>query len=142
MRKLLTITSVLLLTIAFAMAKGSNTSNSQMSPEASPIARTMTIQGCLSSANSGYALTDSQGNVWTLEGSTGQLKNDVGHTVALTGRGGDAAFLTGNGEKYIDVDMASIADLHVASVKQISTGCSAQGTQYARHKAADMLAAG
>ncbi len=138
MRRLLAITAVPLLTVAFAMAKSNNTTNSQMSPTATQT----TIQGCLSSANGGYAVTDSQGNVWTLEGNTGQLKTDVGHTVALTGRGNNAAALTGNSQKYIDVDMASINDFQVSSVKQISAGCSARNQQYARVKAKDMLAAG
>ncbi len=141
MRRLLPITSLLLLTVAFAMAKSSNTTNSQIS-QASTNAKQMTIQGCLSSTNGGYALTDSLGNVWTLEGSSNQLKNDVGHTVAITGRGGDAAVLIGNSRKYIDVDMASISDFQVSSVKPVSAACSAQNKRYARIKAGDMIAAG
>jgi hypothetical protein len=142
MRKLLAIISVLLLTAALAMARSSNTTNSQMSTAAPANAKQMTIQGCLSSSNGGYALTDSQGNLWTLEGSKDQLKGNVGHTVAITGQGGDAAFLIGNPEKYIDVDTTSVADFQVSGVKQISATCSQQNLRYARIKAGDMLAAG
>ena len=139
MRSLLGIASVLLLTVAFAVAKSSNPTNSQT---ALTNAKQMTIEGCLSHSNGAYALTDSQGNVWTLEGSPDQLKNNLGHTVAITGRGGDAAFLIGNPARYVDVDMTLINDLQVSSVRQISAACSAQNQQYARMKAGDMLAGG
>jgi hypothetical protein len=49
--------------------------------------------------------------------------------------------MTGNSKKYIDVDMASVNDLQVSSVKQISATCSQQNRRYARSQAADMLAA-
>ncbi len=139
MRSLFSIASVLLLTVAFAMAESSNATNSQT---AVANARQMTIEGCLSHANGAYALTDSHGNVWTLEGSPNQLKNDLGHSVAITGRGGDAAFMIGNPTKYVDVYMALVNDFQVSNVRQISAACSTQNQQYARMKAGDMLAAG
>lgn len=141
MNRLLPITSMLLLTVAFAMAKSSNMTNSQMSPAAAN-ANQRSVQGCLSGTKGDYTLTDSLGNIWQLEGNTGQLKNDVGDTVALTGTGNNAAVLTGNSKDYIDVDMTSINDFLVSSAKQISEGCSQQNTRYARIKENDILAAG
>jgi hypothetical protein len=132
MNRLLLITSMLLLTIAFAMAKSSNTTNSQMSTAVAANAMQKTVQGCLSDANGDYTLTDSSGTIWQLEGSTDQLKNDVGHTVAITGRGNNAAVLTGNSKDYIDVDMASVNDFQVSTVKQISATCSQQNRRFAR----------
>ena len=141
MSRILTIASMLLLTFAFAMAKSSNTTSSQI-PGTQVSAKQMTIQGCLSGANGDFTLTDSSGRTWQLEGSKGRLRNNVGHAVAITGRGNNAAALTGNSSKYIDVDMASVNDLQVSSVKQVAAACSVQGERYARSEANDMLAAG
>ena len=140
MKRLLAITAMLLLTVAFAMAKNGITTSPLISP-AAPAAKGRTVRGCLSGTNGNYTLTDSVGRIWQLEGSTDQLNGEVGHTVAITGRGGNAAVMTGNSKDYIDVDMASINDLKVSSVKQISVTCSQQNRRYARIQAADMLAA-
>lgn len=142
MSKLLPITSILLLTVAFALAKSSSTTSSQVSPAAQANAKERTVRGCLSGTNSNYTLTDSSGRVWQLEGSADQLKSEIGHTVAITGRGTNAAVMAGNSRDYIDVDMASINDLKVSSVKQISATCSQQNERYARSQAAAVLAAG
>lgn len=100
MNRLLLIASMLLLTASFVMAKSSNTAGSQTSSTALTAAKQETIQGCLSSRNGGYTLTDTLGNVWQLEGNTNQLKNnDTGHTVAVTGKGNTAAAVTGNTKK-------------------------------------------
>jgi hypothetical protein len=141
MSRILPLTSMLLLTVAFAMAKSSNTTNSQISKAVSANAKQETIQGCLAGADGNYTLTDSQGRIWQLEGSTDQLKGGVGHTVAITGRGNNGAVVTGNSKEYIDVDMASVNDFQVSSVRQISVGCSVQSRRYARRIASDMLAA-
>ncbi len=139
MNRLLPITAMLLLTVAFAMAKSSTTA-SHMSTVAATNTNQRTVQGCLSGAKGNYTLTDSVGNIWQLEGDTGQLKNDVGNTVALTGMGNNAAALTGNSKDYIDVDMTSIDDFLVSSVKKVSEGCSAQKTRYARIKENETVA--
>jgi len=141
MRTLLGITSMLLLVFAFAMAS-SSPANSQMSTTFPFNAEQMTIRGCLTAANGGYTLTDAQGNLWTLEGNADQLKSNVGHTVAITGKGGDAAALLGNSNRYVDVDMTAITDFQVSGVQQISATCSAQTERDAQIKASDMRAAG
>ena len=141
MKRLLAITAMLLLTVAFTMAKSGTTTSSPISSVAPVKAEERAVQGCLSGGSGNYTLTDSLGNLWQLEGSTDQLKGDVGHTVAITGIGGNAAAMTGNSKDYIDVDMASVNDLQVSRVKPISVTCSQQNRRYARNQAADMLAA-
>ena len=136
------VVSVLLLTAVLAMAKSSRVNHSQIAKVASANAAQKSLNGCLSYADGTYSLTDSLGRTWQLEGNTEQLKNEVGHTVALTGTGTNAAVLTGNSREYIDVDMASVNDFQVSSVKQISATCSQRNERYAQQEANDMLAAG
>jgi hypothetical protein len=126
MRKLLPIASMLLLTVVFVSAQSSDITNSQTSMAAQASAKQNTVQGCLFATGGIYNVPDSSGGLWQLLGSPNQLKNDLGHTVAVTGTGSNAAVLTGNPNEYIDVDMVSINDLQVSSVKQISGTCPEQ----------------
>jgi hypothetical protein len=143
MRRLLPLSLLLLLAVAFAAAKTSNTTTNLQTPMATSASTQQgTLQGCLSSAGNEYTLTDSSGAIWQLEGNTDQLKPYVGHTVALTGSGNNAAALTGNANRYIDVDMTSVNDFQVSSAKQISPTCSPQNQRLAQHDINAMLAAG
>jgi hypothetical protein len=126
MRRLLLIASMLLLTVAFVSAQSSDITNSQTSLPAPANAKQDAVQGCLFATGGIYNVPDSSGGLWQLLGSPNQLKNDVGHTVAMTGTGSNAAVLTGNPQEYIDVDMVSINDFQVSSIKQISGTCSEQ----------------
>jgi hypothetical protein len=94
MRRLLPLTSIWFLLLAFATAMNSNMANSQSIPTSSGNVKERIVRGCLSSVNGIYTLTDPSGRVWQLEGNTGQLTGEVGHTVAITGRGSNAAVMT------------------------------------------------
>ena len=143
MRRLLPLSLLLLLAVAFAAAKTSNTTTNPQTPMATSASTQQgTLQGCLSSAGNEYTLTDSSGTTWQLEGNTDQLKPYVGHTVALTGNGNNAAVMTGNPNHYIDVDMTSINDFQVSRARQISPTCSPQNERLAQHEVNAMRGAG
>jgi hypothetical protein len=83
MRKVLLIASMVLLAVTFAVAQSSTTSTSSTASPAN--ATDWTIQGCLSGSSGNYTLTNASGVTWQLQGNTDQLKDQVGHTVAING---------------------------------------------------------
>jgi len=75
--------SVLLLGTCWAAAQNSP-SQGGSSPSTNSGSST-TVEGCLSSNNGNYTLTDSHGNNFQLTGDTSKLSEHVGHTVKITG---------------------------------------------------------
>jgi hypothetical protein len=74
--------SVLLLGTCWAAAQ--NYPSQSGSTHATGSAST-TVEGCLSSNNGNYTLTDSHGNNIALTGDTSKLSEHVGHTIKITG---------------------------------------------------------
>jgi Protein of unknown function (DUF5818) len=82
MRYLL-LASVLLLGTCWAAAQNYPSQNEPS--QATSSGSTATVEGCLSSNNGNYTLTDSHGNNFQLTGDTSKLSDHVGHTVKITG---------------------------------------------------------
>jgi Protein of unknown function (DUF5818) len=78
-----------------------------------------TVQGCLSSSNGNYMLTDKQGNTYQLKGDASKLSEHVGHEIRVTGTTGSASAATGSGAS----DTGATQSLKVSSLKHISKTC-------------------
>ncbi|HVP63946.1 MAG TPA: hypothetical protein VMT82_03560 [candidate division Zixibacteria bacterium] len=130
MRKLLLLCSVLLLISVCAFAQYDSNANSTSKVE------TKTIQGCLSSSNGQYSLTDSSGNtIWLRGKNTAQLQSSVGHQVQVTGseRQVNAHSATDNRNSQTDAMSKESDPNHnsflVESVQDTGSACSSSGTQ-------------
>jgi hypothetical protein len=129
MRKLLLLGSVLLLGTFWAVAQDSTpgqNDSTQSTPTQSSSGQTMaksqTIEGCLSGTNGKYTLTDQRGNSYDLTGDSSKLADHVGHEVKITGTAssdssGAATSSGGSSEQT----------LQVSSVKHISKTCKNAG---------------
>ena len=86
---------------------------------------TTTVEGCLSSNNGSYTLTDSHGNNIALNGDTSMLSEHVGHTVKITGKTTSAS-TSSSGESSsgaMGQSTSSPQSIDVSSVKHISKTC-------------------
>jgi formylglycine-generating enzyme required for sulfatase activity len=118
MRQLL-ILSVLLLGVTWAGAQNSAASAQKGSTTAG--AHSHTVEGCLSSSNGKYTLTDMHGKAYELTGDTSKLAEHIGHEVKITGTessSNPSASTTASGS-----EMA----LDVSSVTHISKTCKNAG---------------
>ena len=82
MRRIILLSSILLLSAAWAVAQYSSSSDN----ETSTTSKEMAVDGCLDGAIGSYTLTDFSGASYRLTGSTEQLKSHVGETVQVTGK--------------------------------------------------------
>ena len=81
MRKFFYGTSILLLAAGMAFAQSTTDQSTQPSQSSN------SIQGCLSGSDNNFTLVDQNGKTWALHVADGQnLKDHVGHTVAVEGR--------------------------------------------------------
>jgi hypothetical protein len=119
MRYLL-ILSVLLLGTCWAAAQNyPSQSGSSHVPSS-----TTTVEGCLSSNNGNYTLTDSHGNNLQLTGDTSKLSEHVGHTVKITGTMTSAsAPSSGESGGAMGQPSAMQQGIEVGSIKHISKTC-------------------
>jgi hypothetical protein len=111
MRQLLVL-CVLLLGVSWAAAQNSPTTSPKGSTSAGASAHT--VEGCLSSSEGKYMLTDMHGKTFELTGDTSKLAEHVGHEVKITGtESSETASASGSQEMTLDV----------SSVKHISKTC-------------------
>jgi hypothetical protein len=91
----------------------------------------ITVQGCLSSSNGNYMLTDKHGNSFRLIGDAAKLSEHVGHEVKITGTKSSASASTsGESSKAGEARGSSQQELEVSSVKHISKTCQSGGMSY------------
>jgi hypothetical protein len=119
MRPLLLV-SVLLLGVCWAAAENMPASKAN-GKTATTTATQTTVEGCLSSSNGKYMLTDSQGKMYDLTGDSSTLAEHIGHEVKITGTkstSGDTAASSGAMSNHSNAET-----LEVSSVKHISKTC-------------------
>ena len=121
MKKVILLSSILLLSVVFAVAQDSSQSGAS-SGNSSGNSGLMTVQGCLSGSVGNYSLMDSKsGTSYQLTGDTARLQMHVGHTIQVTGTStsGPSSGQTGA--------MSSPSDSHptlmVSSFKHVSATC-------------------
>lgn len=126
MKRLLMLSSILLLSAVWAVAQygSQDTSNqgSSQSSATSSASGNMTVQGCLSGSDGNYTLTDKTGTAFNLTGNTSRLQAHVGHTISVTGMAssGSASGQTGSMSSPSD---SSHQNLMVSSFKHVSPTC-------------------
>lgn len=132
MKKILMLSSILLLAAVCAMAQygGQDTSNQTNASQSSAIQNNAdpnetTVQGCLSGSDGSYMLTDKSGTMYQIKGNTSKLQAHLGHTIIVTGTsksasGADAATQSGSMSNPSD----SHPTLMMSSFKHVSPTCS------------------
>jgi len=115
--------SVLLLGTCWAAAQ--NYPSQGGSTHATSSGSTTTVEGCLSSNNGSYTLTDSHGNNIALTGDTSMLSEHVGHTVKITGTTTTASTSSSGASSSgaMGQTNSSPQSIDVSSVKHISKTC-------------------
>lgn len=128
MKKLLLLSSILLLSAVWAVAQYGGQDNNQNNPSSassSASSGSMTVQGCLSGSDGNFTLTDKSGIAYNLTGDTSRLQAHVGHTISVTGMSssssGSASGQTGSMSSPTDSLHPS---LMVSSFKHVSPNCS------------------
>jgi Protein of unknown function (DUF5818) len=119
MRHLLMLT-VLLLGSCWAAAQYNSGQATQA--KSSSTGKEMTVQGCLSSSNGSYTLTDKNGTSYELTGDTAKLSEHIGHEVKITGTSTSASPSAGTSGSMGETSHSSHA-IEVSSVKHISKTC-------------------
>jgi hypothetical protein len=132
MRKLLLLSLVLLFVSVCAFAQYDSNANATSKNE------TKTLQGCLTSTNGQFLLTDSSGNtIWLRGKNAADLQSSVGHQVQVTGSQlqVQAHSATGNSSSQTNA-MSKNADpnqssFQVQSIQDTGSACSPNsgGTQ-------------
>jgi len=113
MKKLLLLSSILLLSAVWAVAESSDSK--------------ITVDGCLTKSSGTFNLLDkASGNTYHLEGDTAKLEDHVGHTVQVTGT--INPFGDDGEESVVDLpkDMGGPTEsdiVQVNSVENISSNC-------------------
>ena len=85
MRKVLFATAVLLLALGVALAQQQPATSDTNTNTPSNAGSQITVQGCLGGNPGNFTLLGSDGTSYQLQGNDDQLKDHVGHTVAVTG---------------------------------------------------------
>src|SRR5919198_5546312 len=88
MRKVLNATAVLLLALGVTMAQQQQPATTDTNTNTNTPANAgsqITVQGCLGGSPGNFTLLSSEGTTYQLQGSDDQLKDHIGHTVAVTG---------------------------------------------------------
>ncbi len=133
MKRILLLSSILLLSAVWAVAQNDNqSSTSSQSSQTSSTASETTIQGCLSGANGNLSLTDKSGTTYQLTGDTAKLQKHVGHTVELTGT--EVTSSASNTSETPSGAMSGSAEtqpmFNVTSFKHVSSKCSSSETMH------------
>jgi len=121
MKKLILLSSFLLVVSMCAFAQTDSDASSASKTSMTP------VQGCLSSSQGKYVLTDASGNNYMLTGETASLDSSVGHQVEVMGTEMhvDAHSRTGTEQNpAMSNDTPSMHMFKVKSVKDIATACS------------------
>lgn len=120
MKRIILLSSILLLTTAWAVAQygsqSSSTSGSDMSKT--------TIEGCLAGSDGNYTLTDKSGTTYQLAGDTAKLQNHVGHTIQVTGTSAsNDGSMTGKQSGSMSAPSDAQPTFNVTSFKHVSATC-------------------
>jgi hypothetical protein len=123
MKKILLLSSILLLSAVWAVAQyDSQTSASQSSSDSSKT----TVEGCLAGSNGSFSLTDKSGTMYQLTGDTAKLDKHVGHTIQVTGTTTTSSASTTSANSASGA-MSGSADMQqtfsVTSFKHVSANC-------------------
>lgn len=126
MRHLLLALSVVLLGVSWGAAQNAS-SPSQTKAEST--GSQMIVQGCLSSSDGNYMLTDKNGNTFRLSGEATKLSEHIGHEVRITGTLSSASASSGGGNTSSTMGQtdASQEVLEVNSLKHIAKTCTTSG---------------
>jgi hypothetical protein len=131
MKKMIVL-SVALLVASLGFAQDQSSQPSAQSPTSAATSSSNptagNIQGCLGGSDGNFTLTqDSTGTIFKLVGSNDQLKQHVGHEVAVSGQmsgdAGSAASAQGSPSSGTTDATASGATIQVSDVKMVSTQC-------------------
>jgi hypothetical protein len=79
-----------------------------------------TVEGCISSSNGSYTLTDSQGKTYQLMGDSAKLSKHVGHEVKVTGTESAASSASSDSGGMSGGSQMSV---EVSSLKHVSKTC-------------------
>ncbi len=133
MKRILLLSSILLLSVTWAMAQyDSQSSASSQSSSSSDMSKT-TLQGCLSGSNGNYTLTDQSGATYQLTGDTAKLEKHVGHTIQVTGTpitSSASNTTSGNPSGSMSGSAEAQQAFNVTSFKHVSSKCSSGGMSH------------
>jgi len=124
MRHGLLIFSVLLLASLLAVAQ-----NSGHMAKTSAGGQT-TVEGCLSSSNGNYTLTDQKGTMYQLTGDTAKLSEHVGHEIKVSGTSTSAGKSASSMGTTNNTSESAEETIQVTSVKHISKTCKSGGMSH------------
>ena len=134
MRKVCFATAVLLLALGVAWAQQQPATSDNNSETPSNAGSQVTVQGCLGGSPGNFTLLGPDGATYQLQGNDDQLKEHVGHTVAVTGTVGTGTSTTTSGTTS-EPNGASSSDttgeqrtLSVGSLQHISSSCKQTST--------------
>jgi hypothetical protein len=85
MRKMFSLTAVLLLSSLWVFGQDAAQAGGSASAQTNSSASEMTIEGCLSGSAENFTLTDTAGKSYQLQGDTSKLTDQVGHQVSIKG---------------------------------------------------------
>ena len=132
MKKVSLAIAALLLALGVVWAQQEPNSNSNTPANAGS---QVTVKGCLGGSDGNYTLLGSDGMTYQLQGDDSQLKEHVGHTVAVTGTVGTGNTTTTNSNETTPNGASGTASsgeqrtLSVNSLQHISSGCSQTSTR-------------
>jgi len=131
MRKVLVAMAAVLLALSIAWAQQQPTTSDSDNNTPAKSGSQVTVRGCLGGSPGDFTLLGSDGTTYKLNGNDDQLKDHVGHTVAVTGTVGTGNTTTTNATES-SPNGASPSEttgeqrtLSVSSLKHISASCGA-----------------
>jgi hypothetical protein len=86
----------------------------------------VTVQGCLTSSNGRYSLTDAAQNHFELQGKGNDLEENAGKQVEITGTPSSSKSENPGGNDSAQPSQVPIHTLVVSSVKTIADSCAAK----------------
>ena len=134
MRKVLFAAAVLLLAFGVAWAQQQPATSDSDNTTPANAGSQITVQGCLGGSPGNFTLLGSDGTTYQLQGNDDQLKEHVGHTVAVTGTVGAGNSSTTSATPNNPSGASSSATtgeqrtLSVSSMQHISASCSETST--------------
>jgi len=116
--------SVLLLGACWAGAQ-----NSASKPSPSSAGTHTTVEGCLSSSNGNFTLTDKNGSAYQLTGDTTKLSDHVGHEIKVTGVESSGSSASSGGTMG-QTNTGSQPTIEISSFRHISKTCQSSGMSH------------
>jgi len=134
MRKVLVAMAVLLLALGVIWAQQQPATSDSNTNTPANAGSEITVQGCLGGSPGNFTLLGSDGTTYQLQGNDDQLKEHVGHTVAVTGTLGTGNSTTTSATEAAPSGTSASGTtgeqrtLSVSSLKHISSSCSESST--------------